>query len=172
MMRVEGLDDRHDRSVFRGVGGPGAVKLTGTVAAEIGDVEGFDVRFVNDAGDAMRRRAGDHPHARAASGTWTVARWREARFWTTYPDFDVDVLRPDGSVADDEHRACRPACCVGLTSPTRSSHRSRASRLPQSHRPSRGSGNRHGSPRRVARADPLDAADKTRGNLEAGRGGA
>ena len=69
------------------------------VAAEIGEIEGFDVRFVNGADNVSLRRVDEYPFERAARGNWTVAKWREARFWSTYPDCDVEVLKPDGTVA-------------------------------------------------------------------------
>jgi type I restriction enzyme M protein len=75
------------------------VRAVSTVAAEIGEIEGFDVRFVDGDEDVSRRRVDDYPFERAARGSWTVARWREARFRTTYTDFDVEVLKPDGSIA-------------------------------------------------------------------------
>jgi type I restriction enzyme M protein len=69
------------------------------VAAEIGEIEGFDVRFVDGDDDVSARRVDDYPFERAARGNWTVAKWRESRFWATYPDYDVEVLKPDGTVA-------------------------------------------------------------------------
>ncbi len=75
------------------------MRSVSTVAAQIGEIEGFDVRFLDGDGDASRRRVDDYPFERAARGGWTVARWRDTRFASAYPDFDVEVLKPDGSVA-------------------------------------------------------------------------
>jgi type I restriction enzyme M protein len=69
------------------------------VAAEIGEIEGFDIRFVDGDEDVSRRRVEDYPYERAARGAWTVAKWREQRFLPNYPDLQVEVLRADGSVA-------------------------------------------------------------------------
>jgi type I restriction enzyme M protein len=73
------------------------VKSTRSVAADIRELEGFDVRFLSrDGTDAARRRVDDYPFLRAARATWTVARWREHRFSSTYPDFEVQVLNDSG----------------------------------------------------------------------------
>lgn len=75
------------------------MRSVSTVAAEIGEIEGFDIRFIDGDEDVSRRRAEDYPYERAARGAWTVAKWREQRFLASYPDFQVEVLRADGSVA-------------------------------------------------------------------------
>jgi len=75
------------------------LRSTSTVAAAIGEIEGFDIRFVDGDEDVSRRRVEDYPYERAARGAWTVAKWREQRFLPNYPDFQVEVLRADGSVA-------------------------------------------------------------------------
>ncbi len=75
------------------------MRSTSTVAAAIGEIEGFDIRFVDGDEDVSRRRVEDYPYERAARGAWTVAKWREQRFLPNYPDFQVEVLRADGSVA-------------------------------------------------------------------------
>ncbi|MBX3313768.1 MAG: SAM-dependent DNA methyltransferase [Actinobacteria bacterium] len=75
------------------------LRSVSTVAAEIGEIEGFFIRFVDGDEDVSRRRVEDYPYQRAARGSWTVAKWREQRFLASYPDFQVEVLRTDGSVA-------------------------------------------------------------------------
>jgi type I restriction enzyme M protein len=73
------------------------VKATKTVAAEIAETEGFNVRFVSrDGSDITLRRVDEYDYARAARNQWTVARWREARFAVMYPDFEVEVLDANG----------------------------------------------------------------------------
>jgi hypothetical protein len=74
------------------------------IAREIREFEGFDVRIRQ----AKLPRA---PHAdksvpgykrrynRIAWNTFTVDDWRRRRFEDDYPDYIVDVLKPDGSVA-------------------------------------------------------------------------
>jgi len=63
------------------------------VAAAITEIEGFQVRF--DPGTSTRRLA-EYPFQRAARDSWTVARWKAARFDPNYPDFSVEVIGPDG----------------------------------------------------------------------------
>jgi hypothetical protein len=75
------------------------MKLTKTVAEQIFEVEGFEVRFVSrDGSDITQRRVDDYRYERAARHNWTVARWRDNRFTPNYPDFDVEVLAGDGRV--------------------------------------------------------------------------
>jgi superfamily II DNA or RNA helicase len=38
----------------------------------------------------------DYPYQRAARGDWSVAEWRDQRFWANYPDLNVDVLDAAG----------------------------------------------------------------------------
>ena len=67
------------------------------VEETIGTVEGFEVRFLaSDGSDPARRRVDDYPYVNAANRTWTVAKWRRARFTPTYEQFDVEVLDGEG----------------------------------------------------------------------------
>ncbi len=67
------------------------------VEAAIRNLEGFDVQFIDpDGGDPGDYRVADYPYERAARGNWSVARWRDQRFAKTYPDWDVQILDPDG----------------------------------------------------------------------------
>lgn len=75
------------------------MRSVSTVAAQIGEIEGFDIRFIDGDEDVSRRRVEDYPYERAARGTWTVAKWREQRFAASYPAYQVEVLRADGSMA-------------------------------------------------------------------------
>jgi hypothetical protein len=75
------------------------MKLAKTVAEQIFEIEGFEVRFVSrDGSDITQRRVDDYRYERAARHNWTVARWRDNRFTPNYPDFDVEVLAGDGRV--------------------------------------------------------------------------
>jgi type I restriction enzyme M protein len=70
-------------------------RSTTTVAEEIFAVEGFQVQFL-----PMNAEPGSYvdpyEYERAATSGWTVKKWRETRFRPTYPDYDVEVLNPDG----------------------------------------------------------------------------
>src|SRR4051812_22383276 len=77
----------------------GRVRSTNTVAKQISEVEGFAIRFVTDGDDTPRQRVAEYPYERAAWDSWTVNKWRESRFWSNYPAFEVEVLKPDGSPA-------------------------------------------------------------------------
>jgi type I restriction-modification system DNA methylase subunit len=71
-------------------------RATSTVAEEIFQVEGFDVRFVG--GEAETAGYVDpYPFERAANHAWTVKKWRTNRWEPTYPDFDGEVLDADGA---------------------------------------------------------------------------
>jgi len=75
------------------------MKSTKTVAEQIFEIEGFAVRFISlDGSDPSLRRVEDYEFQRAARRTWTVASWRDNRFATLYPDFDVEVLDGEGRV--------------------------------------------------------------------------
>ena len=43
----------------------------------------------------VQKTVDEYPYSRAASGSWTVKKWRTTRFTPSYPGFDVEVL--DGS---------------------------------------------------------------------------
>jgi type I restriction enzyme M protein len=73
------------------------MKSVKTVSSQIQEVEGFDVEFVpRDVSDVSSRRVEDYPYQRAARGSWSVTRWKQDRFESNYPDFEVQVLSPDG----------------------------------------------------------------------------
>jgi type I restriction enzyme M protein len=134
---------------------------------QIGEVEGFDVRFVHADEELSRRRAQDYPFERAARGNWTVAKWRDVRFSSTYPEFGVEVLKPDGTVAHgktllDTLRATWADTDEDANEPD-------DERTAEPEAPVRPSGR---TPRKPATQKSLeqtlwDAADKMRGNLEA-----
>jgi type I restriction enzyme M protein len=73
------------------------VRGTKAVAGAIAEVEGFDVRFVADAGESDRRRVDEYPFVKAANKAWTVAKWRATRFEPFYEGFSVVVLNGDGA---------------------------------------------------------------------------
>jgi hypothetical protein len=76
------------------------------VQRQIQRLEGFEVRFLYEgpgptAGrDVRDDRSGlpGYPYERASYDS-TVADWVERRFKCTFPGFDVEVLKGDGSVA-------------------------------------------------------------------------
>lgn len=69
--------------------------------------EGFEVHFLyegpgpSSGRDVRDDRTGlpNYPHRRASADS-TVASWIEGRFKRSFPGFEVEVLRSDGSVAD------------------------------------------------------------------------
>jgi type I restriction enzyme M protein len=142
------------------------VRSTNTVAKEIAEVEGFTVRFVTDG---ESRRVDQYPYERAASGRWTVAKWREARFWSSYPDFQVEVLKPDGSPAHGKTllSTLRETWAIELDgdrdgrAPTPSSAAEAEPGRAQKRRA------RAAPPQKSLEQTLWDAADKMRGNLEA-----
>ena len=72
-----------------------------SISVDIFNVEGFDVFFIDENGDAaLKKRVVDYPYKRAASGTWSVTQWIQSRFASTYPDFTGTVIDPDGHVVD------------------------------------------------------------------------
>ena len=71
-------------------------RATGTVEAEIFQVEGFDVRFVGSA-RGSGAYVDPYPYERAAMESWTVKKWRTSRWEASYPDYDVEVLDSGGS---------------------------------------------------------------------------
>lgn len=70
-------------------------RSTASVAAEIFAVEGFDVHFLSSDGE-VGARVDLYEYERAAPDKWTVKKWRETRWQPSYPDYDVEVLSPDG----------------------------------------------------------------------------
>ena len=70
-----------------------------TVENKIRKVEGFIARILHPDGRDVRSDYEGLPnynkYERAASGEMTVADWRESRFKTIYPGFEVKVV--DGS---------------------------------------------------------------------------
>jgi Uma2 family endonuclease len=75
------------------------------LAREIRDFEGFDVRIRraatkgNERGTTLNVPGYKRRYNRIAWNTFTVNDWRRRRFDDDYPDYIVDVLKPDGSVA-------------------------------------------------------------------------
>jgi type I restriction enzyme M protein len=146
------------------------------VAAEILGIEEFAVRFVDPGDGSARKRVDGYPFERAARGNWTVAKWRSTRFEPTYWDYDVEVLKPDGSVAhgktlldnlrrawadDDTDLDVEPP--ANATSVEDDSAGPASSEAPR--RMARGP--RSASPAKSLEQTLWDAADKMRGNLEA-----
>jgi len=71
-------------------------RATSTVAEEIFQVEGFDVRFVGGEPESGSY-VDPYPFERAANHVWSVKKWRTSRWEPTYPYFDVEVLDADGA---------------------------------------------------------------------------
>ncbi len=75
------------------------------IAREIRAFEGFNVRIRHATGQsAVRSETTNMPgykrrYNRIAWNTFTVNDWRRRRFDGDYPDYVVEVLKPDGSVA-------------------------------------------------------------------------
>ena len=73
------------------------------IAREIQEFEGFAVRIRPAAarsGAAKTALPGyKRRYNRIAWNTFTVNDWRRRRFTDDYPDYVVEVLKPDGSVA-------------------------------------------------------------------------
>jgi len=76
-----------------------------TIAREIRAFEGFDVRIRHAAakGDLRSNKLNvpgyKRRYNRIAWNTFTVNDWRRRRFDGDYPDYVVEVLKPDGSIA-------------------------------------------------------------------------
>lgn len=75
------------------------------IAREIRDFEGFDVRIrqsdTKANGSAAKTNIPGYKrrYNRIAWNTFTVNDWRRRRFENDYPEFVVEVLKPDGSIA-------------------------------------------------------------------------
>jgi Uma2 family endonuclease len=75
------------------------------VAREIREFEGFDVRIrhVASKADLSSSKANvpgyKRRYNRIAWNTFTVNDWRRRRFADDYPDYVVEVLKPDGTIA-------------------------------------------------------------------------
>jgi len=69
---------------------------------KIARVEGFQVRVTSDGRDIRSDREGmpSWPYEKAARDRWSVARWKQDRFFSLYPGFGVDVLDGNGAVVD------------------------------------------------------------------------
>ena len=75
----------------------------GTLEMKIARVEGFQVRVRHRDGRNVRSdREGmpQWPYERAARDAWSVAHWKQERFVSVYPGFEVDVLDGDGVVVE------------------------------------------------------------------------
>jgi hypothetical protein len=73
----------------------------GTLEMKIARVEGFQVRVFHPDGRNVRSdREGmpSWPFEKAARDNWSVARWKQDRFRSFYPGFDVEILNGDGEV--------------------------------------------------------------------------
>jgi len=72
-----------------------------TVERQIGNLEGFDVRFCypNNGGDVRSDKANipSYPFARSARGAINVKTWKDQRFSQTYPGFNYQVLDANGN---------------------------------------------------------------------------
>lgn len=81
------------------------------VQRQVFRLKGFEVRFLYEgpgptAGrDVCDDRSGmpSYPYVRASADS-TVADWIDRRFKASYPGFDVEVLKGDGSVASGHTR--------------------------------------------------------------------
>ena len=72
-----------------------------TVQRQLTRLEGFKVTFRHPDGRKMRSDRSAVPqytYERKAWGKWTVARWKNVRFYPSYAGFEVDVLNAEGEV--------------------------------------------------------------------------
>ncbi len=75
------------------------MRSANSISDDIYNVEGFPVIFLDaDGADASSKRVVDYPYQRAARGTWSVTQWKQDRFAAAYPEFNVEVIDPDGNV--------------------------------------------------------------------------
>ena len=73
------------------------MRSANSISNDIFDIEGFAVIFLDANGaDASSKRVVEYPYQRAARGTWSVTQWKNERFAVAYPDFNVEVIGPDG----------------------------------------------------------------------------
>jgi hypothetical protein len=73
--------------------------LLSYVEKKIREIEGFSVTIRHSDGRNMRSdRDGipTYPYERGARNDWTVATWKQQRFYPTYPGFEVDVQDSSG----------------------------------------------------------------------------
>lgn len=66
-----------------------------TVERQIGNLEGFDIRFIHPDGRDVRSDKTNIPgysYQKAAKGNMNVATWRDQRFKQLYPGFECEVL--------------------------------------------------------------------------------
>lgn len=69
------------------------------VERQIGNLEGFDVRFCHLDGRDVRSDKANisrFGYEKAAKGSMTVSGWKDLRFANTYPGFDCEVLDGNG----------------------------------------------------------------------------
>ena len=71
-----------------------------TVERQVGNLEGFDVRFCHPDGSDVRSDKTNIPlyrrFERAAKGTMSVSAWRDQRFKQPDPGFECEVLDANG----------------------------------------------------------------------------
>ena len=71
-----------------------------TIERQIGNLEGFDVRFCHPDGADVRSDKSNIPSytfERAAKGTMNVSAWRDQRFKQVYAGFECEVLDAQGN---------------------------------------------------------------------------
>jgi type I restriction enzyme M protein len=75
------------------------MRSANSISDDIYNLEGFPVIFLDaDGADASSKRVVEYPYQRAARGTWSVKQWKQDRFAAAYPEFNVEVIDPDGNV--------------------------------------------------------------------------
>jgi len=75
------------------------MRSANSISDDIYNLEGFPVIFLDANGDdASSKRVVEYPYQRAARGTWSVKQWKQDRFAAAYPEFNVEVIDPDGNV--------------------------------------------------------------------------
>jgi len=70
-----------------------------SVEKKIWDIEGFNVAFLQGDRDVRGDRQGlpQYPYVNGARNDWTVSQWKERRFDSNYPGFEVAVFDGDGN---------------------------------------------------------------------------
>lgn len=74
-----------------------------TRTREIGDLEGFDVEFYDKNGNPADPKTNGLPKYnfdRKAKSSATISEIKESRFKKIYPDYEVKILKGDGSIAN------------------------------------------------------------------------
>jgi len=73
--------------------------LVRNLERNIEDTEGFEISFLHPSGTDVKghkKIQGGYSYERKAPHRYTVSNWKENRFKSNFPGFDVEVLDGDG----------------------------------------------------------------------------